>query len=74
MTSFFKIAAYNAQALYFWGTDADCDRYVDWLNRNREINVYSAAAIPADQWAEMETREDVLSGEEYGWDDFMVEE
>lgn len=74
MTSFYKIAAYNAQALYFWGADADCARYVDWLNRDRDINTYSYAAIPTEQWAEMERRDDVLSGEEYDWDDFMAEE
>jgi hypothetical protein len=71
MASFYKITAYNAQALYFWGSEADCDRYVDWLNRDREINVYSALAIPEPQWGEFERRDDVLSGEEPAWDDFM---
>ena len=71
MTSFFKIDAYNTQALYFWGTEENADRYVDWLNRDREINTYSAQAIPADEWAEYEGRDDVLNGEEAYWDDFM---
>lgn len=74
MNSFFQIAAYNTQALYFWGTDADCVRYVDWLNRDRDINVYSHRAIPESEWADYEGRDDVLSGEEPGWDDFMAEE
>ncbi|ETD02882.1 hypothetical protein U717_04120 [Rhodobacter capsulatus R121] len=74
MTSFYKITAYNSQALYFWGTDADVDRYVDWLNRDREINVYAAEAIPEAEWAQYEGRDDVLSGEECGWDDFMSAE
>lgn len=74
MTSFFKIVAYNTQALFFWGTEADAERYVDWLNRDRDINVYSVSAIPATEWAEYECRDDVLSGEEPGWDDFMSEE
>ena len=72
MTSFYKITAYNTQALYFWGSEADASRYVDWLNRDRDINVYSARSIPEAEWAEYEGRNDVLSGEEYGWDDFMA--
>ena len=71
MTSFFKIDAYNTQALYFWGSEENADRYTDWLNRNREINVYSAQAIPEGEWAEYEGRDDVLNGEEAYWDDFM---
>ncbi|HMM63454.1 MAG TPA: hypothetical protein PKD01_04945 [Mesorhizobium sp.] len=74
MTSFFKIAAYNTQALYFWGSEADAERYVDWLNRNRDINTYSATAIPEAEWGDYEGRDDVLSGEEPGWDDFMSDE
>ena len=71
MTSFFKIDAYNTQALYGWGSEENADRYTDWLNRNREINVYSAQAIPEGEWAEYEGRDDVLNGEEAYWDDFM---
>jgi hypothetical protein len=73
MTSFFAITAYNTTSLYFWGTDTDAERYVDWLNRDRENNVYSASAIPEDQWSDYEDRDDVLSGEEPHWDDFMTE-
>lgn len=73
MTSFFKITAHNAQEIIFWGADADCARYVDHLNRNRNINVYSMEAIPEAEWSEYEGRDDVLSGEEYGWDNFMAE-
>lgn len=71
MTSFYAIAAYNTQALYFWGTEKDAGRYVDWLNRDRDINVYTMAAIPEGEWADYEGRDDVLSGEEAYWDDFM---
>jgi len=73
MTSYYKISAYNAQALYFWGRDKDADRYVDWLNSNRENNAYSARAIPASDWAQYEGRDDVLSSEDTFWDDFMTE-
>ncbi|WP_288949529.1 hypothetical protein [uncultured Paracoccus sp.] len=71
MASFYKISAYNSQSLYFWGREADCARYVDWLNRNREINVYRFAAIPESDWGEYEGRDDILSGDEPCWDDFM---
>jgi len=71
MKSFFEIAAYNTQALYFWGTEADAARYAGWLNRDREINTYSLREIPEAEWAEYEGRDDVLSGEDACWDDFM---
>ena len=66
MTSFFKIAAYNTQALYFWGTEENAERYVDC-----EINTYSAQAIPEAEWSDYEDRDDVLNGTEAYWDDFM---
>lgn len=71
MAAYFEITAYNTQSLYFWGTKDDAGRYVEWLNRNRDINVYHAAAIPEDQWAAYEGRDDILSGDEPYWDDFM---
>lgn len=74
MNSFFKIAAYNEAALYFWGTEANAARYVEWLNRDREVNTYSMDAIPEAEWAEYEGRDDVLNGEEAYWDDFMDED
>jgi hypothetical protein len=73
MNSFFKITAYNTQSLYFWGNEEQCDRYTDWLNRDREINMYSFTSIPESEWTEYEDRDDVLSGEEVDWDDFMEE-
>lgn len=69
--SFFKITAYNTQALYFWGAEVDANRYVDWLNRDREINVYSAHPIPETDWPEYQGRDDVLIGTEPAWDAFM---
>lgn len=74
MTSFFQITAYNAQDLYFWGTEQDAARYVDWLNRDRDINHYSASAIPQADWAEYEGRDDVLSSEDAYWDEFMSDD
>lgn len=70
---FYQITAYNQGALYAWASNpADVDRYVDWLNRDRDINVYAAHEIPEVEWAEYESRDDVLSMDEAYWDDFMA--
>lgn len=45
MLKLFKFTAYNSQAMYGWGNDAEADAYCDHLNRKREINVYSYAEI-----------------------------
>lgn len=37
----FEFRAYNTQALYGFGTEAEADRYADALNEGREINVYA---------------------------------
>lgn len=73
MTSYYKISAYNTQAIIVWGDAADAERYVDWLNRDREINAYSATEIPESEWADYEGRDDVMSMCEPYWDDFMAD-
>ena len=41
-----KITAYNSNTMYGANdNEAVVAAYVDWLNRNREINVYSYAEI-----------------------------
>lgn len=53
MPTLYKFTAYNSQAMYGWGNDAEADTYCDRLNRDREINVYSHSAITdADEIAE----------------------
>lgn len=74
MTSFYRLNAHNDHTVYFWGAEADAERYADWLNRDREINHYAATAIPEAEWSEYEGRDDITSGDEPGWDDFMSEE
>jgi hypothetical protein len=37
-----SIGAYNTEGIYAYGTESEVDRYVNWLNRDREINLYSA--------------------------------
>ena len=41
MNGLYKFSAFNTQALYGWGDDADADAYCAFLNRNRDINVYA---------------------------------
>lgn len=45
MSKAYKFAAYNSQALYGWGTEAEAIAYADHLNRDREINVYCFAEV-----------------------------
>lgn len=45
MLSLYVFRAYNSQAMYGWGDDAEADAYCDHLNRDREINVYSWAQV-----------------------------
>lgn len=65
MLSLFKFTAYNTQAVYGWGDAAEAEAYCDFLNRNREINVYSWAEITdADEIAERTKHEDGVNLEE----------
>ena len=45
MNQLFKFSAYNTQAMFGWGDDAEAAAYCDFLNRDREINVYSFTEI-----------------------------
>lgn len=72
---FYIVSAYNSQDIIVWSSDeVKVDRYVNWLNRNREINLYSAKEADASQQAELEARDDVMSMDEPYWDDFMDQE
>lgn len=41
MLNLYAFKSYNSQTLYGWGDDAEADAYCDYLNRKRDINVYS---------------------------------
>ena len=45
MLNLYKFSAYNTQAMYGWGDADEADKYCDFLNRSREINVYSFEEI-----------------------------
>lgn len=60
----FKFSAFNSQALFGWGDEAEAEAYCDHLNRDREINVYSFEEITdAD---EIERRDDGETGVNLG--------
>ncbi len=48
----FAFRAYNSQALYGFGTPDEAECYADFLNSDRDINVYSAYALSTDEAAE----------------------
>ena len=66
---FYKFHAYNTQAIYGWGDDAEADAYCEFLNRSREINVYS--------WTEITDAEEIsgrdASGEGVNLADALAE-
>lgn len=43
METTFEFTAYNTETLYGYGTEAEATLYVDWLNKDREINLYQMA-------------------------------
>ena len=45
MEAWYKFTAYNSQAQYGYGTEAQAERYVDLLNKDRDINVYAYKQI-----------------------------
>lgn len=74
---FYVIKAYNQTALHAWASDpADIERYIDWLNRERDVNLYSATSYTEEEWlaAGHDTLDDAMSCDEPHWDDFTSEE
>lgn len=51
MLKCYKFSAYNTQAMYGWGDDAEADAYCDFLNSDLEINIYS--------WSEIEDQDEI---------------
>jgi hypothetical protein len=50
------IRAYNAPIIHAWGTETDCDAYVDHLNKRRTVNLYAAIAVDEDEARELDAR------------------
>lgn len=45
MEKLYKFTAYNTQAMFGWGDEAEAERFCEHLNKSREINVYSFAEV-----------------------------
>jgi hypothetical protein len=43
MEGIFEFSAYNSESIYGFGTQAEASLYLDWLNKDREINLYEMA-------------------------------
>jgi hypothetical protein len=43
METTFEFTAYNTETLYRHGTEAEATLYLNWLNEDREINLYQMA-------------------------------
>lgn len=49
MEKWFAFKAFNSQVQYGFGTAKDAELYADHLNEGREINLYSANEITAEE-------------------------
>jgi hypothetical protein len=58
MEIWFKLAAWNSQSLFGFGTEREADTYTDLLNRNREINRYHATAMDPGDCAALNSGDD----------------
>lgn len=62
----------ESNALFVWSSDeSKIEKYIDWLNRNRDINHYYAKEIAETEWAALEERSDLQNFDEVDWDEFM---
>ncbi|MEQ1614464.1 MAG: hypothetical protein ABL904_17085 [Hyphomicrobiaceae bacterium] len=43
-----KFSAYNSQAQYGWGDEAEASAYADFMNQDREINHYTYSEAEGD--------------------------
>jgi len=46
--TWWKFKAYNTESVYGWGTTDEADKYCDFLNSDREINVFHSEEIEDD--------------------------
>lgn len=66
--SWFAFRAYNTQTEYGFGSDNEAERYCDHLNAAREVNVYAAHELSADEAAELD-----LDNRGFNLDDALAE-
>lgn len=67
MEKWHAFTAYNSQAQYGFGTEAQAKKHCDYLNRNRDINVYGCKALSNERVAELRLEESY--GDAFNFDD-----
>jgi hypothetical protein len=40
METTYEFSAYNLESIYAFGTESEAARYLEWLNKDREINLF----------------------------------
>lgn len=62
----FAFRAYNSQTLYGFGTSEEAECYADALSASKEINLYGAYPLTADEAKELklESRDDAINLED----------
>lgn len=40
METTYKFSAYNTESVYGYGTESEATKYLNWLNKGREINFF----------------------------------
>lgn len=58
MEKWFAFTAYNAQPAYGFGTVHEADKYVNVLNRDREINQYHYREMSTDETVGLDSGDD----------------
>lgn len=59
-SNWYEFTAYNSEAIYGYGTEAEAAEYCERLNKDRDINVYSYDVAPGsdedycDHWNNLE--------------------
>lgn len=56
METTYEFTAYNTEKIYGYGTENEASLYLDWLNRDKEINLYEMSesnitSEQSDTWA-----------------------
>lgn len=44
-----QFSAYNTESIYGYGSRIDADEYLQWLNRDREIDLYEMCEFEMDE-------------------------
>jgi hypothetical protein len=57
----FRLAVYNANAIYCWGTYDNAERFCDHLNQDREFNLYAPHIVSEEKLKELEENSEAIN-------------